>query len=194
MSNSFIHILKDLTFAQEFITGPEVSFAINEVMHDTVERISRLPLITMAVVTGGAIGGGSELLTGFDFICMSKQSGFVHFVQTRMGISSPWGGMRRLIQCVGKKKALKWMAGGYRLNAETCFKEGFVDILADRDEHCLEQAMLFLKPFISDNRTEQRISPHAVRGMKTLVIKQLKENDWEYEKEVLSSTLSSSKL
>lgn len=163
-------------------------------MHDTVERIFRLPLITMAVVTGGAIGGGSELLTGFDFVCMSRRSGFVHFVQTRMGISSPWGGLRRLVSSVGKKKALKWMAGGYRLDAETCLNEGFADLVVDTNEACLDSALDFLKPFIIDARTEQKVSSNAVRGMKKLVVKQMKENDWEYEKQILASTALSSKL
>ncbi|KAG2213276.1 hypothetical protein INT46_002497 [Mucor plumbeus] len=86
----------DLSFAREHVKSADVSLAMNELMHNTVERISQLPLITMAIVTGGAIGGGSELVTAFDFVCMS-QTAFVYFVQTRMGVSSPWGGMRRLV-------------------------------------------------------------------------------------------------
>ncbi|KAI8059045.1 ClpP/crotonase-like domain-containing protein [Gilbertella persicaria] len=158
-------------------------------MHESIDRLARLPLVTVAVVTGGAIGGGSELLVGFDFVCMSKQTGFVHFVQTRMGVSSPWGGMRRLLQIVGRKKALQWMAGGYRLEANACFEAGLVDILAETDQTSLAQTLLFLKPFlINSNR---KVSYEAVRGMKKLVTRQDKTNDWHYENDVFSSTVFS---
>ncbi|KAI9478894.1 MAG: ClpP/crotonase-like domain-containing protein [Benjaminiella poitrasii] len=178
----------DLTFAREFIKSPEESLAINELMHDAIDRLTKLPFITVAVVTGGAIGGGSELVTGFDFICMSRQSGFVHFVQTRMGLSSPWGGLRRLVGLVGRKRALIWMAGGSVVRAEDGSKEGLVDVVVERDEDCLNAAVSFLQPFLFDERTQAKVSSHAVRGMKKLLIRQDKENDWEYEKRVFSST------
>lgn len=181
----------DLVFAREFIKKPENTIAMNELMHDVIERLSRLPLITIAAVTGGAIGGGSELVTGFDFICMSKQSGFIHFVQTRMGVSSPWGGLRRLVALVGRKKALQWIAGGARLTAQECFDAGLADVLVDKDTDCLNASLDFLKPFLFDERTQQTVSRNAVRGMKKLVIRQDKANDEAFETKVFASTVFS---
>jgi ethylmalonyl-CoA/methylmalonyl-CoA decarboxylase len=166
--------------------------AMNELMNDAVTRFSQLPLISMAIVTGGAIGGGSELVTGFDFICMSEESGFIHFVQTRMGVSSPWGGMRRLVDILGKKKALRWMAGGFRINAQQGYEEGFVDVVVEKDVDCLSKATAFLQPFLTDERTQQRVSPNAVRGMKKLSIK--KNSNWEYESKIFESTVFGNKV
>jgi enoyl-CoA hydratase/carnithine racemase len=164
---------------------------VNELMHDAIERLSRLPLITMAIVTGGAIGGGSELVTGFDFICMSKQSGFIHFVQTRMGVSSPWGGLRRLVALVGRKKALQWMAGGARLSAQQCFDAGLASVLVDKDVDCLNATLDFLNPFLFDSKTQKKVSSNAVRGMKKLLIRQDKANDQAFEAKIFASTVFS---
>lgn len=167
-----------------------MSMAMNELMQHTIERLYRLPLITMAVVTGGAIGGGSELVTAFDFVCMS-QTAFIHFVQTRMGVSSPWSGARRLVALVGRKKALLWMAGGYRLTAQECIQGGLADLIVEKDGECLNASLLYLKPFLIDDRTGQRVSPNAVRGMKQLILRQMKDDDGDYEKKIFASTVFS---
>ena len=180
----------DLSFAREHVKSADVSLAMNELMHNTVERISQLPLITMAIVTGGAIGGGSELVTAFDFVCMS-QTAFVYFVQTRMGVSSPWGGMRRLVSIVGRKKALLWMAGGYRLTAQECIEGGLADLIVEKDGECLNASLSYLKPFLINDKTNQRVSSNAIRGMKKLVLRQMKGDDWEYEKKIFASTVFS---
>lgn len=179
----------DLTFAREFLKSPQDTMDMNQLMNDSVTRFSQLPLITMAIVTGGAIGGGSELVTGFDFICMSNESGYIHFVQTRMGVSSPWGGMRRLKEIVGRKKALKWMAGGAKINAKQGYEEGIVDLVVEKDVDCLNETVAFLQPFLVDNKTQRKVSPNAVRGMKKLSIK--KDSDWEYESKIFSSVIFS---
>ncbi|CAO3623915.1 unnamed protein product [Mucor hiemalis] len=179
----------DLSFACEHVKSPEDTLAMNRLMHDAITRFSQLPLITLAVVTGGAIGGGSELVTGFDFVCMSEESGFIHFVQTRMGVSSPWGGMSRLIEIVGRKKALKWMAGGFRITAKEGLEAGIVDITVEKDADCLDTAVAFLQPFLVDSRTERNVSSNAVRGMKMLSNK--KNSSWEYDSKIFGSVVFS---
>lgn len=190
LASSYSYKITDLSFAREHVKSADVSLAMNELMHNTVERISQLPLITMAIVTGGAIGGGSELVTAFDFVCMS-QTAFVYFVQTRMGVSSPWGGMRRLVSIVGRKKALLWMAGGYRLTAQECIEGGLADLIVEKDGECLNASLSYLKPFLINDKTNQRVSSNAIRGMKKLVLRQMKGDDWEYEKKIFASTVFS---
>lgn len=70
-------------------------------MYDTLTRMSRLPLITVASLAGAALGGGTELLTTFDYVCMDSIT-FIRFVQTRMGVTSPWGGAHRLVDRIGR--------------------------------------------------------------------------------------------
>ncbi|KAI8988663.1 ClpP/crotonase-like domain-containing protein [Pilobolus umbonatus] len=184
----------DLSFARDYIKSPQESEGLNQLMYDSIECFTRLPLITVAIVIGGAIGGGSELLTGFDFVCMSSQSGFIHFIQTRMGISSPWGGMRRLIRLVGRKNALRWMAGGYRLEAEEAKSHGLVDMIVEKDEDCLNEVVQFInQSFIMDKRTKTKVSPNAVRGMKKIVIhhEDKAQGNWEYDSKIFASVVFS---
>jgi enoyl-CoA hydratase/carnithine racemase len=177
-----------LSFGREFIKSPQDSLDLNQLMYDAIERMTKLPLITMAIATGGAICGGSELITGFDFICMSKESGFVHFVQTRMGVSSPWGGMHRLIDIVGRKKALLWMAGGRKIRAEQGYKDGLVDLIVEKDDDCLNETLKFLSHFVVEEKTQQKVSAIAVRGMKKLSVNRKDGSNWEYVSKVFSGS------
>ncbi|KAG2232465.1 hypothetical protein INT48_005182 [Thamnidium elegans] len=177
----------DLSFAREYLTSAEDAMSLNQLMYDAIDRLTKLPLITLGIAIGGSIGGGSELITAFDFVCMSQQSGFIHFVQTRMGVSSPWGGMARLVSSVGKKRALIWMAGGQKVYAKEAFEHGLVDLVVERDEDCLNESLLFLQRFLVDDVTQRQIAPNAVRGMKLLAIK--KDSNWEYVHKILSSTV-----
>ncbi|GAA5817548.1 hypothetical protein MFLAVUS_011096 [Mucor flavus] len=177
----------DLSFAREYLTSAEDAMSLNQLMYDAIDRLTKLPLITLGIAIGGSIGGGSELITAFDFVCMSQQSGFIHFVQTRMGVSSPWGGMARLVSSVGKKRALIWMAGGEKVRAKEAFEHGLVDLVVERDEDCLKESLLFLQRFLVDDVTKRQVAPNAVRGMKLLAIK--KDSNWEYVHEILSSTV-----
>ncbi|KAI8876670.1 ClpP/crotonase [Backusella circina FSU 941] len=179
----------DLSFAREHLKSPKDTITVNKLMHASIYKLTKLPLITVAILTGGAIGGGSELITAFDFVCMST-NGFVQFVQTSMGVSSPWGGLARLYASVGRKTALKWMASGHKLTADNgALESGFVDIIIPENIDIMEATLDFIKPFIKRNGT--KVSPDAVRGMKQLIIRQDKLNDWEYENNVFCDVIFS---
>jgi ethylmalonyl-CoA/methylmalonyl-CoA decarboxylase len=180
---------QDLKFAREYLHSSSDTITVNHLMHTSIYKFTKLPLITTAILTGGAIGGGSELITAFDFVCMST-NGFVHFVQTSMGVSSPWGGLARLYTSVGRKNALKWMASGHKLTANNgALESGFADIIIPENQDIVEATLDFIKPFIERNGT--KVSADAVRGMKKLVIRQDKLNDWEYEKNVFCDAVFS---
>ena len=62
----------------------------------------------MAVVRGRAIGGGAELTTATDLRVFSPDAS-LSFVQSKMGLSTGWGGGSRLTSIVGRAKALRIM-------------------------------------------------------------------------------------
>lgn len=99
---------------------------MNTLMQDNLKRFERLPLLTVAVVQGKAIGGGAEICTACDFRLMTSDSE-IGFVQIRMGITAGWGGGCRLVRLVGQTKALSLLAGGRRLSAPECLSLGLVD-------------------------------------------------------------------
>ncbi|CAG2117308.1 unnamed protein product [Medioppia subpectinata] len=103
-------------------------------MQDNLARLQTLPMVSVAVIEGMAIGGGAEVATAADFRLMSA-SARIGFVHIRLGITSAWGGGSRLSQLVGPQKALHMMLSGRRLDAEEALRLGLVDdvIAAEAD-------------------------------------------------------------
>uniref|UniRef100_A0A8D2PTK6 Ethylmalonyl-CoA decarboxylase n=1 Tax=Zosterops lateralis melanops TaxID=1220523 RepID=A0A8D2PTK6_ZOSLA len=60
-------------------------------MQNTLTRLMRLPLISVALVQGKAFGGGAELTTACDFRLMTPGSE-IRFVHKHMGLVPGWGG------------------------------------------------------------------------------------------------------
>jgi ethylmalonyl-CoA/methylmalonyl-CoA decarboxylase len=65
-------------------------------MHDTVTRLANLPLISVCLVRGRAIGGGAELTLSTDFRVFAP-TGKLNFVQARLGVLPGWAGGSKLV-------------------------------------------------------------------------------------------------
>ncbi|KAI9316343.1 ClpP/crotonase-like domain-containing protein [Dichotomocladium elegans] len=188
----------DLKFAREHIASREgLVDQMNLVMNDALARFARLGLITVGSIAGPALGGGTELITAFDYICMASGT-YLRFLQTRMGITSPWGGARRLVNSIGRKHALLLLAGAPKVTAEEAKVMGLVTVVVDRPaqpeimtmyDACLRASLAFTRQFVTDDLTGRRVMPAAVRGMKKLVVRA----DLERE-DALLAQLKESKL
>ncbi|KAG2224128.1 hypothetical protein INT45_000143 [Circinella minor] len=189
----------DLTFAQEHLREPDMAGHVNHLMHDALSRFSRLPYITVASMAGPALGGGTELITAFDYVCIASTT-FLRFVQTRMGVTSPWGGARRLVNIIGRKKALYILGSAPKIDAVMANKLGLADVIVNTtsgsDVHnaCLDASKAFLKGFIFDERTGERVTPGAVRGMKKLIVRADMDQDEAFEASVLQELAGLSKI
>jgi ethylmalonyl-CoA/methylmalonyl-CoA decarboxylase len=75
------------------------------------------------------MGGGAELSTACDHRVMATDAS-IHWVHIRMGVSPGWGGGYRLVNLVGRQKALKILAGSTPLSAHEALDIGYVDQLA----------------------------------------------------------------
>jgi len=95
-------------------------------MQDTLYRFSQLPLISIAVIQGMALGGGAELATACDFRLMHK-SAAIQFVQSIMGITTGWGGGSRLVNIVGRKRALQLLLTANKVNYGNALDIGLID-------------------------------------------------------------------
>ncbi|ORY97800.1 ClpP/crotonase-like domain-containing protein [Syncephalastrum racemosum] len=186
----------DLDFAREHLQSGEAGMALNKLMNDTMARFARLPYITVASVAGPVLGGGTEFITAFDYICMASTA-HLRFVQTRMGVTSPWGGARRLVNSIGRKQALKVLGTAPKLDAVTAHAIGLVDVVVNTDkqgsyEACLKASYELLNGFIQDEQTGERVSPGAIRGMKQLVARADLDQDSEFELNLLATVAAKS--
>ena len=86
-------------------------------------------MISIAVITGSAVGGGAELSTACDFRVLHPDAQ-VRFVHTKMGVSPGWGGGMRLTRLVGRRAALRLLASAAPLTASDALSLGLADHVA----------------------------------------------------------------
>uniref|UniRef100_Q9NTX5-6 Isoform 6 of Ethylmalonyl-CoA decarboxylase n=1 Tax=Homo sapiens TaxID=9606 RepID=Q9NTX5-6 len=123
----------------------------------------RLPLISVALVQGWALGGGAEFTTACDFRLMTPESK-IRFVHKEMGIIPSWGGTTRLVEIIGSRQALKVLSGALKLDSKNALNIGMVEeVLQSSDEtKSLEEAQEWLKQFIQG-------PPEVIRALKKSV-------------------------
>ncbi|XP_005944614.1 ethylmalonyl-CoA decarboxylase [Haplochromis burtoni] len=95
-------------------------------MQNALTRLLRLPLISVALVEGRALGGGAELTTACDFRLMEAGS-VIQFDHKHMGLVPGWGGAARLVHLVGSQNALKLLGGAVKVDPELGVNIGLVD-------------------------------------------------------------------
>ncbi|KFQ60187.1 Ethylmalonyl-CoA decarboxylase, partial [Pelecanus crispus] len=117
-------------------------------MQSTLTRLMRLPLISVALVQGKALGGGAEVTTACDFRLMTPGSE-IRFVHKHMGLVPGWGGAARLVRIVGSRAALQLLSGAARVDPEKALHLGLSeDTLSSSDEtRALEEARAWLSQY-----------------------------------------------
>ncbi|XP_056900882.1 ethylmalonyl-CoA decarboxylase isoform X1 [Takifugu flavidus] len=108
------------------ISNPQDGMKMCMFMQNTLTRLLRLPLISVALVEGRALGGGAELTTACDFRLMVPGS-IIQFVHKHMGLVPGWGGAARLVHIVGSPSALKLLAGAVKVGPELSLQIGLTD-------------------------------------------------------------------
>jgi ethylmalonyl-CoA/methylmalonyl-CoA decarboxylase len=83
----------------------QLGYEMSRFMGQNLQRFSQLPMISVALVEGTAVGGGAELAMSCDFMVMSDKARF-GFVQSKMGLITGWGAGTRLVRKFGSSKAL----------------------------------------------------------------------------------------
>jgi enoyl-CoA hydratase len=101
------------------------------------ERISRLPLPTIAAVDGYALGGGAELAYACDFRIGTPTTRFGN-PEPQLGILAAAGASWRLRELVGEPLAKQVLLAGHVLDAEECLAAGLISALHPPDELLLE--------------------------------------------------------
>ena len=75
----------DLLLAKELLNTPEKGVAMSEFMSDALNRLRNyIPLVSVSVLSGPALGGGAEMATATDYRVMGSSS-YVHFVHAKIG-------------------------------------------------------------------------------------------------------------
>ena len=112
---------------------------------DALDTVRRSHCQVIAYLNGDAIGGGAELAVACDLRLMAPHA-HIGFVQSRLAITSAWGGGPDLCALVGASRALRMMARAELIDAGTALNWGLADaVVADGPDG--EDAGRFLGPF-----------------------------------------------
>ncbi|GAB6030920.1 enoyl CoA hydratase domain-containing protein 1 [Chamberlinius hualienensis] len=154
----------DLNMIQKLSPSGESGMKLANVMQHLLNRLLNLPLISVALITGKALGGGGELMTACDFRLMASDAE-IQFLHQRMGLIPGWGGGTRLINIIGRASALDILTSCRRISAEEALRLGLADeVLSPSGSISLDEAKEWLL-----KRTQGE--PEVVRAMKTMVAK-----------------------
>lgn len=119
-------------------------------MVQILRRIEALPFWTLAAVNGPAYGGGWEILLSFDF-AVATQSATFGFTQGRFYLPPGWGGLTRLTDVVGKKRAHYWLASQKVISSKTALNSGLIQDLFE-DERFDEAIVSLSRRFTMNDR------------------------------------------
>lgn len=111
-----------------------------ETQHRALLALARMPMPTVASVSGAAFGAGFNLALACDFLLAARSASFCQaFV--KVGLATDMGSPYLLPRRVGLQRARELMYTGRTIDADEAFEIGVVDELADSDVDKLAEAM-----------------------------------------------------
>lgn len=93
---------------------------------DTFSRIENCPKPIVAAVNGFALGGGCELAMACHFRIASDNAKFGQ-PEVNLGLIPGYGGTQRLVQLVGKGKAIELLISARTMDANEALQSGLVN-------------------------------------------------------------------
>lgn len=100
---------------------------------DTFNALASLPCVTIAALTGSALGGGLEMALACDFR-VAVRTAKLGLPETTLGLIPGWGGLGRLTRLIGPSRAKMLIFSGRQIKAEEGLPMGLVDEVVNSAE------------------------------------------------------------
>ncbi|MEZ5012851.1 MAG: enoyl-CoA hydratase-related protein [Chitinophagales bacterium] len=112
---------------------PDQGKTMSENGHDTFDKIENYPKPVIAAVNGYALGGGCELAMACHLRVATENAIFGQ-PEVNLGIIPGYGGTQRLVELIGKGKALELLMTGDSINAAMAKELGLVNYVVSMEE------------------------------------------------------------
>jgi enoyl-CoA hydratase len=145
--------LKDLNAAQ----AARFSRAGREVF----SILGKLPCLTVACLSGFALGGGLELALSCDFR-LAVKSARLGLPEINLGVIPGWGGTQRLPRLIGANRALGMILSGDPIKASQAEDWGLVDGTVDSYGELRTAATTLLAKYSAKSRNAVAIAKRAI--------------------------------
>ena len=110
----------------------EVSSFVSS-LRELMDGVESLPMPTVAVIEGGAFGGGLELALACD-LRVAGPKAQVGLTETSLAIIPGAGGTQRLPRVVGEAKAKEMIFRAMRIGAKEAWRVGLVNVVLEEEE------------------------------------------------------------
>lgn len=118
--SDFLADMKDLTSMAQGPTGLEA-------WPDILVRITRLPVVSIALIRGRATGNGSELALACDMSFASREKARLSQWEVGVGLVAGGGPMARLPALVGRQRALEILLSSDDIGGDLAEAYGYVN-------------------------------------------------------------------
>ena len=124
----------DFTVKMEELTGLPQGPTGLEAWPDTLVRISRAPVVSIAKIRGRATGNGSELSLACDMTFASREKALLSQWEVGVGMVAGGGPMARLPRLIGRARALEVLLSSDDIRADLAEAYGYINrALRDAD-------------------------------------------------------------
>lgn len=106
-------------------------------MRRVLDKLVRLPMPTIAALNGHAFGGGAEVAVACD-LRLAADDITIAFNQAQLAIMPAWGGVERLVDLVGRSKAMHLLLTRTRLDAAQAEAFGLFNLTVPRSAFDVE--------------------------------------------------------
>lgn len=161
--------LKAQAEKQDFFR-PERGFGGLTERHDLIKPV-------IAAVSGVAMGGGFELALACDLIVASPDAKFA-LPEARVGLAALGGGIQRLPQLIGLKRAMALLLTGRRVSAREGLEMGFVNEVVEGD--VLEAAKRWAAEILASSPLSVRATKDAVHRGLSSPLSDAISDQWHY--------------
>jgi enoyl-CoA hydratase/carnithine racemase len=124
-----------------------------------MDNLESSPAIIISAVNGYCLGGGLELAMATDYIIASDDAKF-GLPEIKLGLLPGADGIKRLVRCVGKKRALDLIMSGKSISADEALRIGLIN-------EVVKKRKLMMRAEELAHELSQK-NPPAVRAIKKL--------------------------
>src|SRR5580692_11530768 len=118
--SDFLADLKDLTSLPQGPTGLEA-------WPDILVRITRMPVVSIALIRGRATGNGSEIALAYDMSFASREKALLSQWEVGVGLVAGGGPMARLPRQIGRQRALEVLLTSNDIGGDLAEAYGYVN-------------------------------------------------------------------
>jgi enoyl-CoA hydratase/carnithine racemase len=111
-------------------TTPQDAERLSDAGFALTSALAELPFPVIAALPGPAIGGGAELAVACD-LRIADARAHLTFKQVRMGVTTAWGTVPRLVALVGPGQAARLLYGAHDVTATEARQLGLVDEITE---------------------------------------------------------------